>query len=94
MNFSSWPVLLSYKTLFIHTHTYIYIYRFSFIFIVLNAIFSNISATSLEAGVPGENHRPWQANGILYHLRLRAESTFFQYIKPGTNQRRIGDRLI
>jgi hypothetical protein len=24
-----------------------------------------------EAGVPGENHRPWQETGKLYHLRLR-----------------------
>ena len=39
------------------------------IFIVLNATFSNISAISWrpvlvveEAGVPGENHRPWASN--------------------------------
>jgi hypothetical protein len=45
---------------------------------VLNAIFSNISAISWrpvlvveEAGVPGENHRPWEATGKLYHLRSR-----------------------
>ena len=38
-------------------------------FFVLNAIFSNISAISWrpdlvveEAGVPGENHRPWASN--------------------------------
>jgi hypothetical protein len=38
-------------------------------FIVLNATFSNISAISWrpvlvveEAGVPGENHRPWASN--------------------------------
>jgi hypothetical protein len=38
-------------------------------FIVFNATFSNISATSWrpvlvveEAGVPGENHRPWASN--------------------------------
>jgi len=37
---------------------------------VLNATFSNISAISWrpvlvmeEAGVPGENHRPWARNG-------------------------------
>jgi hypothetical protein len=37
--------------------------------IVFNATFSNISAISLrlvlvveEAGVPGENHRPWANN--------------------------------
>jgi hypothetical protein len=38
-------------------------------FIVFNATFSNISAISWrpvlvveEAGVPGENHRPWASN--------------------------------
>jgi hypothetical protein len=45
-----------------------------------NATFSNISAISWrpvlvveEAGVPGENRRPRQATGKLYHLRLRVE---------------------
>ena len=40
-----------------------------FDFCVLNAIISNISAISWrpvlvveEAGVPGENHRPWSSN--------------------------------
>ena len=40
-----------------------------FILFVLNATFSNISAISWrpvlvveEAGVPGENHRPWASN--------------------------------
>jgi hypothetical protein len=44
--------------------------------------FNNISAISWrpvlvveEAEVPGENHRPWQATGKLYHLRLRVECT-------------------
>jgi hypothetical protein len=39
------------------------------LFIVLNATFSNISAIPCrpvlvveEAGVPGENHRPWASN--------------------------------
>jgi hypothetical protein len=43
---------------------FIYIYIF-----VFNATFSNISAISWrpvlvveEAGVPGENHRPWASN--------------------------------
>jgi hypothetical protein len=38
-------------------------------FMVLNATFNNISAISWqpvlvveEAGVPGENHRPWASN--------------------------------
>ena len=53
-------------------------------FIVFNTTFSNIPATSWrpvfvveEAGVPGENHRPWAGNcGELYHMRLRVECTF------------------
>ena len=52
------------------------------LFIVLNATFSNISAIPWrpvlvveEAGVPGENHRPWAGNCKLYHLRLRVECT-------------------
>jgi hypothetical protein len=43
--------------------------EFEFELLVLNAIFSNISAISWrpvlvveEAGVPGENHRPWASN--------------------------------
>jgi hypothetical protein len=28
-----------------------------------------------ESGVPGETHRPWQATGKLYHLRLRVQCT-------------------
>jgi hypothetical protein len=49
-----------------------------------NATFSNISAISWrpvlvveEAGVPGENHRTWQATGKLFNLRLRVECTLF-----------------
>ena len=45
------------------------------IFIVFNATFSNISAISWrpvlvveEAGVPGKNHRSWEATGKLYHV--------------------------
>jgi hypothetical protein len=44
------------------------IYEF-ILFLVLSATFSNISAISCrpvlvveEAGVPGENHRPWASN--------------------------------
>ena len=54
------------------------------LFIVLNATFSNISAISWlpllvaeEAGVSGENHRPWQETGKLYNLLLRVECTLF-----------------
>ena len=42
---------------------------FEFEFLVFNTIFINISAISWrpvlvveEAGVPGENHRPWASN--------------------------------
>ena len=57
--------------------------RFDMIlFIVFNATFSSISAITwrpvfvvAEAGVPGENHRPWASK--LYHLRLRVECTLF-----------------
>jgi hypothetical protein len=28
-----------------------------------------------EAGVPGENHRPWASNWKAFHLRLRVESS-------------------
>ena len=61
-------------------------------FIVFNATFSNISAISWrpvlvveEAGVPGENHRPWASNSTykLYHLRLRVECTLFVIHKAG-----------
>ena len=55
-----------------------------FDFWCFNATFNNISAISWrpvlvvkEAGVPGENHRPWQATGKRYHLRLRVECTLF-----------------
>jgi membrane-bound metal-dependent hydrolase YbcI (DUF457 family) len=44
-------------------------YWFYFLLLVFNATFSNISAISWrpvlvveEAGVPGENHRPWTSN--------------------------------
>ena len=53
-----------------------------FDFLVFNATFSNISAKSWrpvlvveEAGVHGENHRPWETTGKFY--RLRVECTLF-----------------
>jgi len=43
--------------------------EFEFAFLCFNATFNNISAISWqpvlvveEAGVPGENHRPWASN--------------------------------
>jgi len=46
--------------------------------------FSNISAISWrlvlvveEAGIPRENHQPWEETGKLYHLRLRVECNLF-----------------
>ena len=66
---------------------------------LFNATFSNISAISWrpvlvveEAGVPGENHRPRQATGNLYHMRLQSSAPFFVTYKA--NPRRIGDRLV
>jgi hypothetical protein len=51
---------------------------------VINATFNIISAISWppvlvvgEAGVPEENHPPWQETGKLYRLRLRVECTLF-----------------
>ena len=45
------------------------VYRLIYLFLAFNATFSNISAISWrpvlvmeEAGVPGENHRPWASN--------------------------------
>ena len=60
------------------------------LFIVLNATFSNISATSLswqpvsvteEAGVPGENHRPWVSNWLILSLAAASRVTFFVIYK-------------
>ena len=60
------------------------------IFLCFNATFSNISAIPWrpvlmveEAGVPGENYRPRQTTGKLYHLRLRVECTLFLIYKAG-----------
>jgi hypothetical protein len=41
-----------------------------------------------EAGVPGENHRPWASNCNFYHWWLRVECTTMQhnYRKPYINQ--------
>ena len=58
---------------------------------VLIATFSNISAISWrpvlvveEAGVPGENHRPWAFNWYkVYYLRLRVDCTLFVIYKAG-----------
>ena len=40
----------------------------------------------------GENHRPRQATGKLYHMRLQSSAPFFVTYK--VNTRRIGDRLV
>ena len=49
-----------------------------FDFWCFNATFSNISAISWrpvlvveEAGVPGENHRPWASNCFYYYIKER-----------------------
>jgi hypothetical protein len=48
---------------------YVFLYLKFELILVFNATFSNISAISWlpvlvveEAGVPGENHRPWKSN--------------------------------
>jgi hypothetical protein len=60
------------------------------------ATFNNISAISWgpvlvveEAGVPGENHRPWQPTG---KLSLAAASRVHPFCN--LQPRRIGDRLV
>jgi hypothetical protein len=49
-----------------------------------NATFNNISAITWrsvlaveEAGVPGENHRPWASNWYTLSLALRVECILF-----------------
>jgi hypothetical protein len=51
-----------------------------FTFMVFNATFSNISAIPWrpvlmveEAGVPGENHRPWASNFLIYNWEKNIE---------------------
>ena len=53
--------------------------------IVLNATFSNISDISWrpvlveeEAGIPGENHRPWESHWLT--LSLAAESRVHPFV--------------
>jgi hypothetical protein len=60
-------------------------FEFEFEFLVFNATFSNISAISWrpvlvveEAGVPGENHRPWASNW--YTLSLAAASQVHPFL--------------
>ena len=93
-----------------HTQSYIrsirsYIFQIDLIywFIVFNPTFSNISAISWrpdlvveETGVPGENHRPCQATGILYQLRLRVKCILFVIYKAGRVhfQNRIGGVMV
>ena len=59
----------------------------------LSAIFQRLVLVVEEAGVPGENHRPWTSNW--YNLSLAAESQvhhFLQFTKLGANPRRIGQQ--
>ena len=92
---SSWPVLLSYKTLFIHTYIYIDLVLDLLCLAPPSAIFQRLVLVVEEAGVPDENHRPWASNW--YTLSLAADSWvhhFLQFTKPCANIRRIGDTLI
>ncbi len=66
-------------------------------FIVLNTTFSNISAISWrpvlvvdEAGVPGENHRPWACNWQTVSLVSRAHLFCNLQYKYRAPLRRIG----
>ena len=61
---------------------------FNFNFLCFNATFNNISAISWrpvlvveEAGVPGENHRPWASNW--YTLSLATASRVHPFSSPG-----------
>jgi hypothetical protein len=79
--------------------TYIYIYIDLVLDLLclmpLSAIFQQLVLVVEEAGVPGENHRPWASNW--YNLSLAAESQmrhFLQFTKPGANPRHIGNTLI
>ena len=73
-----------------------------FDFWCFNATFSNISAISWrpvlvveEAGVPGENHRPWTSNWKTLSLAAASRvHLFVLFTKPDANPRRIGDRLV
>jgi hypothetical protein len=65
--------------------------EFEFEFLVFNATFSNISAISWrpvlvveEAGVPGENHRPWRKQ-LVNFITCGCESSapFFVIYKAG-----------
>ena len=63
-----------------------------------NATFNNISAISWqpvfvveEAGVLGENHRPWASNWFTLSLATACRvHPFLQFTKPGTNPRCTG----
>ena len=65
-----------------------FLFFFIFYFLCFNATFNNISAISWrpvlvveEAGVPGENHRPWASNW--YTLSLATASRVHPFSSPG-----------
>ena len=90
--------LIIIQTLFIHTYiTHIYIDLVLDLLCLMppSAIFQRLVLVVKEAGVLGENHRPWASNW--YTLSLAAESRvhhFLQFTKPCANPHRIGDTLI
>jgi hypothetical protein len=67
-------------------------------FLVFNATFSNISWRPVlvveEAGVPGENHRPWASNWWTLSLAAASRMHPFVIYKAGREPKRIGDRLV
>jgi hypothetical protein len=48
-----------------------------------------------EAGVPRENHRPWESNWKTLSLAAASRvHRFLSFTKPNANPGRIGDRLV
>ena len=72
-----------------------------FVWLGFNATFNNVSVISRrsvlmveEARVPGENHRPWAGNWQTLSRAMRVQRNPFLYgTNPGSNSRRIGDRI-
>ena len=72
-----------------------------FVWMGFNASFNNISVISRrsvllveEAGVTGENHRPWAGNWQTLSRAMRVKCNPFLYgTNPGANSCRIGDRI-
>ena len=76
-------------------------FRVLFACLGFNATFNNILVISLqsvllveEAGVPGENHRPWAGNWKTFSHVMRVKRNPLLYgTNPGVNSCLIGDRI-